>query len=139
MWFPFNPFLLQLPKSLTNLDNNMDIRFWKCPKLFSLMLLSKLLSSLLNLWLRCFSMFLDSLWQYFCIFVVLLEWLQSWLQWLQSSTTVLTNNSIQQSCKKYFPFWETGKNFLRDKSIVYNSLYTICNRSADLFVENVHW
>ena len=40
-----------------------------------------------------------------------------------------------QSCKKYFSFWETGKFFCGDESIVYNRIYTICNRSAALSVE----
>ena len=50
-------------------------------------------------------------------------------------------NTVYQSCKKYFLFWELGKqgsNCLRDESIVYNSLYTIYNRSAALSVEKVH-
>ena len=48
---------------------------------------------------------------------------------------------ITQSCKNYFPFWEPGKRgryCLRDESIVYNSLYTICNRSAALSFEKIH-
>ena len=52
------------------------------------------------------------------------------------------NYSIfQPSCTEYFPFWKHGKrgeNCLQDESIVYNSLYTIYNRSAALSVEKVH-
>ena len=48
---------------------------------------------------------------------------------------------IDQNCKNYFPLYKPvkrGEHFLRDESIVYNSLYTIYNRSAALSVEKVN-
>ena len=44
-----------------------------------------------------------------------------------------------QNIFSFLGTWEMGKICLRDEIIVYNSLYTIYNRSAALSVEKVHW
>ena len=85
-------------------------------------------------------------------FFILVEYLDG-IRQVQGKSIHLTNCNrldpatewcmrLAQSCNEYFSFWKPwkrGKNCLQDESVVYNSLYTIYNRSAVLSVETVHW
>ena len=61
-------------------------------------------------------------------------------KWLKYAINMACYNVARAA--KIFSFLgacETGKYFLRDESIVYNSLYTIYKGSAALSVEKIHW